>query len=223
MSKGGLLFTKVGSSAVFTESGKRICVTVLSFQGGVIIAHRTREKNNYLAMCIGYGKSKKNNKPLEGFYKKNSLTSMKDIVELRVSSEKYLLPVGSEIGIDAFSVGQFVDVKGRSLGKGFAGVMKRYGFGGQPGSHGSSLSHRSAGSTGGCQDPGRVFKGKKMAGRMGAEFVTVGGLKVEFLDKEKGLLAVRGAVPGYKGSKVLVSNSVKRGRVGFFEDLIVEG
>jgi large subunit ribosomal protein L3 len=175
------------------------------------VAVRTAEKDGYTALQLGVGKAKVKNvgKPLRGHFAKAKIEPKRKLAEFRVPADK-LLEVGAEIGADHFVAGQFVDVAGSTTGKGFQGVMKRWNFAGLEASHGVSVSHRSHGSTGQRQDPGRTFKGKKMAGHMGTARITTQNLKVVATDADKGLIMVRGAVPGQAGSFVFVSDAVKR-------------
>lgn len=206
----GLLAKKVGMTRLFDERGLHIPVTVLSVDCKVV-GHRTEEKDGYNALMIGYGvaKEKHTNKAQMGFFNKMGVEPASRVVEFRINSDAFV-EVGSKIDAEHFVAGQLVDVRGVSIGKGFAGGMKRWNFGGLRASHGVSVSHRSHGSTGNRQDPGRVFKGKKMAGHMGARNVTVQNLSVVKTDKERGLIFVRGAVVGHAGGYVLVSDAIKR-------------
>lgn len=207
----GLVAQKLGMTRLFTTDGEHIPVTVLKVDSCQVIQSKTLEKEGYTALQIGVGerKAKNTTKPLRGHFAKAKVEPKRKIVEFRVDSQN-LLDVGTEIRVDHFTSGQLVDVTGTSIGKGFAGGMKRHNFGGLRASHGVSVSHRSHGSTGNRQDPGRVFKGKKMAGHLGAERVTVQNLKVERVDVDQGLLLVRGAVPGSDGSFVMVRDAIKR-------------
>jgi large subunit ribosomal protein L3 len=184
---------------------------VLKLDHCQVVAVRTQEKDGYTALQIGVGKAKVKNvgKPLRGHFAKAKVEPKRKLAEFRVPADK-LLDVGAEISADHFIAGQFVDVAGSTTGKGFQGVMKRWNFAGLEASHGVSVSHRSHGSTGQRQDPGRTFKGKKMAGHMGTANITVQNLKIVATDADKGLIMVRGAVPGQAGSFVLVSDAVKR-------------
>jgi large subunit ribosomal protein L3 len=186
-------------------------VTVLKVDQCQVVAVRTAEKDGYTALQLGVGKAKVKNvgKPLRGHFAKAKIEPKRKLAEFRVPADK-LLEVGAEIGADHFVAGQFVDVAGSTTGKGFQGVMKRWNFAGLEASHGVSVSHRSHGSTGQRQDPGRTFKGKKMAGHMGTARITTQNLKVVATDADKGLIMVRGAVPGQAGSFVFVSDAVKR-------------
>jgi large subunit ribosomal protein L3 len=209
--RSGLITQKVGMTRVFNDDGSHLPVTVLKVEDLQVVANRTNDIDGYVAVQLGYGKAKVKNvsKPMRGHFAKAKVEPKAKLAEFRVS-EDGLIEVGAELAATHFVEGQFVDVIGTSIGKGFAGAMKRHNFGGLRASHGVSVSHRSHGSTGQCQDPGRVFKGKKMAGHMGAARVTVQSLKVVSSDADKGLILVHGAVPGHKGAYVLVKDSVKR-------------
>ena len=207
----GVIARKVGMTRLFTEEGSHVPVTVLKLDHCQVVAVRTQEKDGYTALQIGVGKAKVKNvgKPLRGHFAKAKVEPKRKLAEFRVPADK-LLDVGAEISADHFIAGQFVDVAGSTTGKGFQGVMKRWNFAGLEASHGVSVAHRSHGSTGQRQDPGRTFKGKKMAGHMGTANITVQNLKIVATDADKGLIMVRGAVPGQAGSFVLVSDAVKR-------------
>ena len=196
---------------VFEDSGKNIPVTMIRVDGCQVVGHRTLERDGYTALRLGVGSAKiKNvNKAQIGQYKKAKVEAKKKVVEFRVS-EDAMVDVGAELRTSHFVEGQFVDVAGTSIGKGFAGAMKRHNFSGLKASHGVSVSHRSLGSTGQCQDPGRVFKGKKMAGHMGAERVTTQNLEVVRTIPDEGLILIKGAVPGSKGGWVLISDAIKK-------------
>ena len=209
--RSGVIAQKVGMTRVFTDAGEQVGVTVLKVDNCQVVAQRTQEKNGYTAVQLGVGLRKVRNTPkaLRGHFAKASVEPKRKMAEFRVSPEN-LIDVGAEITADHFVVGQFVDVTGTSKGKGFQGVMKRWNFGGGRATHGNSVSHRVAGSTGQRQDPGKVFKGKKMAGHMGDERVTTQNLKIVRTDADRGLIMVEGAVPGAKGGWILVSDAVKR-------------
>ncbi len=206
----GVIAQKLGMSRVFTDEGQNIPVTVLKLDNCQVVDVKTSEKHGYNAVQLGWGTAKTKNvsKPMRGHYARAKVEPKRKLVEFRVSADG-LLDVGAEITADHFIAGQRVDVTGVSIGKGFAGVMKRHNFKGLEASHGVSISHRSHGSTGNSQDPGRVWKGKKMAGQMGNKRATVQNLEVVSADIERGLVLVRGAVPGSKGGYVLVSDAVK--------------
>jgi large subunit ribosomal protein L3 len=207
----GIIAKKVGMTRLFAEDGSHVPVTVLQLDAVQVVAVRTKEKDGYTAVQLGAGKAKVKNvgKPMRGHFAKAKVEPKRKLAEFRVAADK-LLDVGAEIAADHFVVGQFVDVAGYATGKGFQGVMKRWNFRGLEASHGVSISHRSHGSTGHRQDPGRTFKGKKMAGHMGTDRATVQSLKVVATDADKGLLLVKGAVPGQAGHWVLVTDAVKR-------------
>ncbi len=207
----GVIARKIGMTRLFSEEGSHVPVTVLKLDHCQVVAVRTQEKDGYTALQIGVGKAKVKNvgKPLRGHFAKAKVEPKRKLAEFRVPKDK-LLEVGAEISADHFIAGQFVDVAGSTTGKGFQGVMKRWNFAGLEASHGVSVAHRSHGSTGQRQDPGRTFKGKKMAGHMGTANITVQNLKIVATDADKGLIMVRGAVPGQAGSFVLVSDAVKR-------------
>src|SRR5512134_655244 len=207
----GLIAQKLGMSRLFAEDGTHVPVTVLKVDGCQVVAQRTIERDGYSALQLGCGKAKVKNvtKPERGHFAKAKVEPKQRLVEFRVS-EDAVVEVGAELAADHFIVGQYVDVTGRSIGKGFAGGMKRHGFHGLRASHGVSISHRSLGSTGNRQDPGKVFKGKKMPGHMGDRRVTVHNLVVIQSDAERGLIMLRGAVPGAKGGYVLIRDAVKR-------------
>lgn len=206
----GLIGKKVGMSRILTEKGEHIPVTLIHIDACEVVGLKTQEKHGYTAVQIGFGEKKvqRVSKPLKGFFQKVGVKPKEKLVEFRVA-EDALLSVGDKLALSHFVVGQKVDVAGITTGKGFAGVMKRWNFGGLRASHGVSITHRSHGSTGQRQDPGKVFKGKKMAGHLGVERVTTQNLKVVSIDEEKGLLLVKGAVPGVDGSYVTICDAVK--------------
>ena len=205
----GLLAKKVGMSRFYDSAGLNHPVTILEVDNCQIIGINTLEKNGYKSVRLSSGSVKKTNKPFKGFLKKNNLGSFNQSREFVVSDlQQY--KVGNKISVTNFVEGQFVDVSANSIGKGFAGGMKRHNFAGNRATHGVSISHRSHGSTGQCQDPGKVFKGKKMAGRLGNKKVTVQNLKVLKVDIDKNILLVKGAVPGHKGSIISIFDSVKK-------------
>ena len=207
----GLIAQKVGMSRVFADDGRHIPVTVLKLDNCQVVAQRTEEKDGYTAVQLGIGnaKVKRVSKAMRGHFAAAKVEPKKRLAEFRVDPEA-LIEVGAELSADHFLAGQFVDVSGTSIGKGFAGGMKRHGFSGLRASHGVSISHRAHGSTGQCQDPGKVFKGKKMAGHMGAASVTTQNLEVVSTDSERGLILIKGAVPGSKGAYVRIFDSIKR-------------
>jgi len=207
----GLIAEKVGMTRVFDDAGTHVPVTVLKVDNCQVVAQRTAERDGYTAVQLGVGKAKVKNvsKPMRGHFAKAKVEPKRKLVEFRVSADA-LIEVGAELTAAHFLPGQFVDVIANSIGKGFAGVMKRHNFGGLRATHGVSVSHRSHGSTGQRQDPGKTFKGKKMAGHMGAERVTTQSLQVVIADAERGLLMIKGSVPGSKNGWVLVKDAVKR-------------
>jgi len=208
--RSGVIARKMGMTRVFTEGGEHVPVTVLRIDQCRVVAHRTQEKNGYTALQLGAGLAKVKNvtRAERGHFAAANVEPASKVAEFRVSPDN-MIDVGAEITADHFVAGQYVDVTGTSIGRGFAGGMKRHNFGGLRASHGVSVSHRSHGSTGQRQDPGKVFKGKKMAGHYGAERVTTQNLKVVMTDVERGLVLVRGAVPGSKGGWVLLRDAVK--------------
>ncbi len=209
--RSGLIAQKMGMSRIFNDIGEHVPVTVLKVDNCQVVAVRNEEKDGYTAVQIGVGKAKVKNVPkaMRGHFAKAKVEPKRRLAEFRVDNDN-LISVGTEIGVNHFAAGQHVDVTGISIGKGFAGAMKRHNFGGLRASHGVSISHRSHGSTGQCQDPGRVFKGKKMAGHMGASQVTVQNLVVVATDDARGLILVKGAVPGSKGGYVRIFDAVKK-------------
>jgi large subunit ribosomal protein L3 len=196
---------------VFTDAGEHVPVTVLRLAQCQVVAHRTKDKNGYVALQLGSGARRSNNmsKADRGYFGKQNVEPKRKLAEFRVSPDN-VIEVGAEITADHFVKGQHVDVTGTNQGKGFQGAMKRWNFSGLRATHGVSVTHRSHGSTGQRQDPGKVFKGKKMAGHMGNMRVTTLNLEVVDTDKDRGLVLVRGAVPGTKGGWVLVRDAVKR-------------
>jgi len=211
--RSGVNAQKVGMTRVFTDDGINVPVTVLRMENVQVVSQRTNDKNGYSAVQLGAGKAKVKNvsQPMRGHYAVAKVEPKRKLAEFRVSEEN-MLDVGAEITADHFVPGQKVDVTGTSIGKGFAGAMKRHNFRGLRATHGVSVSHRSHGSTGQCQDPGKVFKGKRMAGHMGATRVTTQNLEIVKTDVERGLLLVKGAVPGSKGSWIMVRDAVKKAR-----------
>ncbi|HEX6841449.1 MAG TPA: 50S ribosomal protein L3 [Stellaceae bacterium] len=207
----GLIAQKVGMTRVFTEEGNHVPVTVLKVDNCQVVAVRTEETDGYTAVQLGVGKAKVKNvtQPNRGHYAKAKVEPKRKLVEFRVPKDG-LLEVGAELSAAHFVAGQFVDVVGTTKGRGFSGVIRRHNFGGLRASHGVSVSHRSHGSTGQRQDPGKVFRNKKMAGHYGVERVTTQNLRVIAADGERGLIMVEGAVPGADGGYVLVKDAVKR-------------
>ncbi len=209
--RSGVIARKVGMTRLFTEAGEHIPVTVLELNNCQVVAQRTQEKNGYTAVQLGSGLAKVKNvsRAERGHFAIAKVEPKSKVAEFRVSPDN-LIDIGAEITADHFVEGQYVDASGTSVGKGFAGAMKRHGFKGLRASHGVSLAHRSHGSTGQCQDPGKVFKGKKMAGQMGNKQATALNLRVVKTDVERGLIMVRGAVPGAKGGWILLRDAVKK-------------
>lgn len=209
----GLIARKLGMTRVFGDAGEHVPVTVLQIDGCQVVAQRTAENDGYTALQLGAGvaKVKNVNKPTRGHFAKAEVEPKQKLAEFRIADDAFV-DVGAELMPSHFVPGQRVDVVGTSIGKGFAGAMKRHNFSGLRATHGVSISHRSHGSTGQCQDPGRVFKGKKMAGHMGDERVTVQNLTVVRTDDEKGIVLVEGGVPGAKGAWILLKDAVKKAR-----------
>ena len=209
--RSGVIAQKIGMTRIFTDAGEHVPVTVLRLENLQVLAHRTEEKNGYTAIQVGGGTRKPSRltKSDRGTFAKAEVEPKRKIAEFRVSPD-CLIDVGAEITADHYLAGQFVDIAGTSSGKGFQGAMKRHNFGGLRASHGVSVSHRSHGSTGQCQDPGKVFKGKKMAGHMGAVRSTTQNLQVVRTDAERGLLMIKGAVPGHAGGWVTIKDAVKK-------------
>ncbi len=207
----GLIAQKLGMSRVFDDGGAHVPVTVLKVDNCQVVSVRTAEKNGYTAVQLGVGSVKVKNlsKAERGHFAKAKVEPKRKMAEFRVSADA-LLEVGAELGANHFVPGQFVDITGTTIGKGFAGAMKRWNFGGLRATHGVSVSHRSHGSTGNRQDPGRTFPNKKMAGHLGVERVTTPNLKIVSADPERGIILVRGAVPGAEGGFVLIRDAVKR-------------
>src|SRR3954451_14572311 len=209
--RSGVIAQKVGMTRVFTDAGEHVPVTVLRLGNCQVIGHRTKDKNGYVAVQLGSGTRKISNvsKAERGHFAVAKVEPKRKLAEFRVE-ENELIPIGAEITADHFVPGQYVDVTGTSIGKGFAGGMKRWNFGGLRATHGVSISHRSIGSTGGRQDPGKTFKNKKMPGHMGVDRITTLNLKVVQTDIERGLILVEGAVPGSKGGWITVRDAVKK-------------
>ncbi|MGF1446898.1 MAG: 50S ribosomal protein L3 [Pikeienuella sp.] len=209
--RSGVIARKLGMTRIFMADGRQIPVTVLQMENCQVVAQRRPETDGYTAVQLGAGTAKPKNvsQPMRGHFARASVAPKRKLVEFRVAPEN-MIDVGAELTADHFLAGQYVDVTGTSIGKGFAGAMKRHNFGGLRASHGVSISHRSHGSTGQCQDPGRVFKGKKMAGHMGDARCTVQNLEVVRTDAARGIIMIKGAVPGSKGGWVTIKDAVKR-------------
>ncbi|MCF1707992.1 50S ribosomal protein L3 [Tabrizicola sp. J26] len=209
--RSGVIAKKLGMTRLFLEDGKQVPVTVLQLDNLQVVAQRTADRDGYTAVQLGAGaaKAKRTTAAQRGHFAKANVEPKRKIAEFRVSPDN-LIDVGAEITADHYLAGQYVDVAGTSIGKGFAGAMKRHNFGGLRASHGVSVSHRSHGSTGQCQDPGKVFRGKKMAGHLGSVRVTTQNLEVVRTDAERGLIMIKGAVPGSKGGWVTIKDAVKK-------------
>ena len=209
--RSGLIAKKMGMTRVFNESGDHLPVTVLRVDNCQVVAVRNDETDGYNALQLGAGSAKvrRVSKPMRGHFAKANVEPKRKLVEFRVSADA-LIDVGAELVPSHFSKGQYVDVTGTSIGKGFAGAMKRHNFSGLRASHGVSVSHRAHGSTGQCQDPGKVFKGKKMAGHLGDKRVTIQSQKIVSTDDERGLILIYGAVPGAKNGWVTIKDAVKK-------------
>ena len=208
--RSGVIAQKVGMTRVYNDAGEHIPVTVLRLENCQVVAQRTVEKNGYTALQLGAGAAKVKNvsKAERGSFAVANVEPKAKLVEFRVSEDQ-MIDVGTELKADHFAAGQLVDVTGTSIGKGFAGAMKRHNFGGLRATHGVSVSHRSHGSTGNNQDPGKVWKGKRMAGHMGQTRITTQNLEVVSTDENRGLILVKGAVPGSKGAWIVVRDAVK--------------
>ncbi len=209
--RSGLIAQKMGMSRVFDDTGEHVPVTVLKVDNCQVVSVRTEDKHGYWALQLGVGTLKVNKcgKAMRGCFAGAKVEPKRRLGEFRVSPDA-LLEVGAELTVDHFVSGQYVDVSGVSIGKGFAGAMKRYNFRGMGAGHGVSVSHRALGSTGQCQDPGKVFKGKKMAGHMGSQRVTVQNLEIVATDVGRGLIMIKGAVPGARGGYVVISDAKKK-------------
>ena len=209
----GVIAKKMGMTRLFQEDGRHVPVTVLALEGNQVVSVREMDRDGYTAVQLGAGVAKSKNvaKPQRGHFGKAEVEPKAVVHEFRVNADG-LLDVGAEISADHYVAGQIVDIQGRTQGKGFQGGMKRWGFGGLRATHGVSVSHRSLGSTGQRQDPGKVFKNKKMAGHMGDKYRTQQNLEIVSTDVERGLLFVKGSVPGSKGGWLFVKDSVKVAR-----------
>ena len=209
--RSGVIAKKIGMTRLFQEDGRHVPVTVLALEGCQVTAHRTEDRDGYVAVQVGSGEAKQKNvaKPQREAFARAEVGLKQRVAEFRVESEEALIPVGSHISAEHFIAGQKVDITGHTQGKGFAGAMKRWGFGGLRATHGVSISHRSHGSTGQRQDPGKVFKNKKMAGHMGDRQRTQQNLEIVRTDADRGLLFVKGSVPGSKNGWLLVRDAVK--------------
>jgi large subunit ribosomal protein L3 len=207
----GVIAKKVGMTRLFQEDGRHVPVTVLALEDCQVVSHRTADRDGYVAVQVGSGEAKQKNvaKPQREHFAKAQVPLKKKVAEFRLDGEDGLLPVGATISAEHFVAGQKVDITGHTQGKGFAGAMKRWGFGGMRATHGVSVSHRALGSTGQRQDPGKVFKNKKMAGHMGDRQRTQQNLEVVRTDADRGLIFVKGSVPGSKNAWLLVRDAVK--------------
>jgi large subunit ribosomal protein L3 len=210
-SRSGLIARKIGMSQIYKDNGEAVPVTIIRVEENVVLSTRTKERDGYNAVQLAAfaQKPQRLNKSIRGLFEKASVEAKSKIKEFLVA-EKHLLEIGCKLGADHFKPGQYVDITGTSIGKGYAGVMKRHNFRGLEASHGVSISHRSAGSTGQRQDPGRVFKGKKMAGRMGGDKVTTQNIQVVDIDLDLNLLIVKGAVPGNKNGYLYIRDAIKK-------------
>jgi len=211
MLRSGVIAKKLGMTRLFLEDGKQVPVTVLQLDNLQVVAQRTTDRDGYTAVQLGAGAAKpvRTTAAMRGHFAKANVAPKRKVAEFRVSPDN-LIDVGAEISAEHYLAGQFVDIAGTSVGKGFAGAMKRHNFGGLRASHGVSVSHRSHGSTGQCQDPGKVFKGKKMAGHLGSVRVTTQNIQVVRTDADRGLIMVKGSVPGNKGGWVTIKDAVKK-------------
>jgi large subunit ribosomal protein L3 len=211
MLRTGLIAKKVGMTRLFMEDGRQIPVTVLALENLQVVAQRTADTNGYTAVQLGAGnaKAKRTSQAMRGHFAAAKVEPKRKVAEFRVAPEN-MINVGETLTANHYFEGQYVDVCGTSIGKGFQGAMKRHNFGGLRATHGVSVSHRSHGSTGQCQDPGKVFKGKKMAGHMGSARVTTQNLQVVKTDADRGVIMVKGAVPGSKGGWVTIKDAVKK-------------
>jgi large subunit ribosomal protein L3 len=207
----GVIAKKVGMTRLFQEDGRHVPVTVLALEDCQVVSHRTADRDGYVALQVGSGEAKQKNvaKPQREHFAKAQVPLKKKVAEFRLETEEALLPVGATISAEHFIAGQMVDVSGHTQGKGFQGGMKRWGFGGMRATHGVSVSHRALGSTGQRQDPGKVFKNKKMAGHMGDKQRTQQNLEVVRTDATRGLIFVKGSVPGAKNAWLLVRDAIK--------------
>ena len=213
MLRSGLIATKIGNSSYYNDDGTSTHVTVVKVDECIVSNIKTTEKHGYNAIQLATIETKKDiskiNKPQRKVFSSINITPKKILKEFKVDNDN-ILEIGTKLNADHFKINQFIDVSSNSIGKGFAGVMKRHNFGGLRASHGVSISHRSHGSTGQNQDPGRVFKGKKMAGRMGNKRVTKQNLKIIDIDNENNLLIIKGSVPGKKNSVIFLKDAVKK-------------
>jgi large subunit ribosomal protein L3 len=207
----GLIAKKLGMTSIYDQEGNRFAVTLLEVKDCYVSANKTLEKDGYCGVQVAAFEAKPNrvSKAMKGHFAKAGITPKVKTKEFVVSKDA-LVENGTKLSVNHYVIGQYIDIQGYTIGRGFSGVMKRHNFRGLEATHGVSITHRSHGSTGMCQDPGKVLKGKKMAGRYGNEKVTIQNLKVVDIDQENGILVVKGAVPGHKGSYVTISDAVKR-------------
>ncbi len=206
----GLIAKKVGMTQIFDEEGKALAVTLLKADENFVVANKTKEKDGYTSVLMGFGEAKAHrvSKPIKGICAKAGVKPVQIMKEFRVSEDAQLKP-GAKLSIEHFVENQFIDIQGVNIGKGFAGGMKRHNFRGLEATHGVSVSHRSIGSTGQRQDPGKTFRGKKMPGHMGVETVTIQNIQIALIDKELGIIAIHGSVPGRRGSYLTITDAVK--------------
>lgn len=209
MKRCGVIAKKMGMTTLFLESGEACPVTLFSLQGCCVVRHKPSQQEGEISLQVGSGEAKKVNKPLRGYFSKQGVTPKKILGEFSISSD-CALPVGSLFRADYFAEGSYVDIIGTTIGRGFAGPMKRHNFGGLRATHGVSISHRSHGSTGHRKSPAKVFKNKKMAGHMGCDQVTIQNLRVMTVDVENGLIIVKGSVPGFEGGWVRIRDAIKK-------------
>ncbi|HJD56432.1 MAG TPA: 50S ribosomal protein L3 [Rickettsia endosymbiont of Pyrocoelia pectoralis] len=207
----GIIAQKVGMTSVFNDKGERVSLTLVKVEDCQIVEHKTLEKHGYNALVVGVKdrKASRVNKPMKQFFANAKVSSKTKLKEFRISEDNFI-DIAANVEVDHFAAGQFIDVTATTIGKGFAGSMKRHNFRGLEASHGVSISHRSHGSTGQRQDPGKVFKGKKMAGHMGCSQVTIQNLKIFAVDKEQGLIMIQGSIPGHKGAYLSIKDAIKK-------------
>lgn len=207
----GIIAQKVGMTSAFNDKGERVSLTLVKVEDCQVVEHKTLEKHGYNALVIGMKdrKASRVNKPMKQFFANAKISPKTRLKEFRISKDNFI-DIAANVEVDHFVEGQFIDVTATTIGKGFAGSMKRHNFKGLEASHGVSISHRSHGSTGQRQDPGKVFKGKKMAGHMGCTQVTIQNLKIFAVDKEQGLIMIQGSVPGHKGAYLSIKDAIKK-------------
>lgn len=207
----GIIAQKVGMTSVFNNNGKRVPLTLVKVDDCQVVGHKIAEKHGYNALVIGIKDKKisRVTKPMKQVFANAKVSPKTKLKEFRISEDNFI-DIAASLEVDHFTAGQFIDVTATTIGKGFAGSMKRHNFRGLEASHGVSISHRSHGSTGQRQDPGKVFKGKKMAGHMGCSQVTIQNLKIFAIDKEQGLIMIQGSIPGHKGSYISIKEAIKK-------------